>query len=127
MSHHQRFSWGLANPQVVSSRGETGSAKVATAGRGSACFAFAVLAAPRWLFPVQHSAPYAAVAGVFGVYRARGRDRVVGNGKEEGVSAEMEWGKEWMEEGLSPTLKFLPYLSSKFPLIFAVLDLSLPN
>lgn len=45
---------------------------------------------PRWLFPVQHSAPYAAVTGVFGVYWARGRDRVVGNGKEEGVSAEME-------------------------------------
>lgn len=72
------------------SRGETGSAKVAMAGRGSTYLAFAVLAAPRWLFPVQHSAPHAAVVGLFGLYWARGRERVVGNGREEGVGAEMQ-------------------------------------
>lgn len=32
-----------------------------------------------------------------------------------------------MEDDLSPTLKFLLQLSSKFPLIFAALDLSLLN
>lgn len=108
--HCQRFSRGLANPQEAFSRGETGSAKVAMAGRGFACLAFAVLAASRWLLPVQHSAPHAAIIGVSGLYWARGWDRMVGEWKREG-SAEKERGKEWMIEGLSPSLKFLLYLS----------------
>lgn len=41
-------------------------------------------AAPIWLFPVQPSAPYAAITGVFGMYWARGTDGVVGNGREGG-------------------------------------------
>lgn len=43
-----------------------------------------------WLFPVQHSAPPVAVIGVFGLFWARGTDKVMGNGREEGVGAEME-------------------------------------
>lgn len=63
-------------------------------------------AAPIWLFPVQPSAPYAAITGVFGMYWARGRDGVVGNGREGGSGC-WDGVRERGMEDQSPTLKFL--------------------